>query len=286
MPDYLDMLRFRSTVHELERLLDFHFLPRVNLRSAKDTLYVKRKKPISDWIEQVFHDDRTGDIKSREYGLCRIAMLVIDLQIIENASPRLLAHFRRSFRKHSDNQFWGLRFEIDVASTLVKENVSFQLGCQLPGGDALNGDFVCGTAAIECTSIHAGSKKRFNSYLEKISRTIRKKRVKPYACSNVALFLDVTNIFFERAFDTNPISNEELRHTLSSEAAMSGFGSIVASIWFFNEDRSLSRSRYQNLFVREDTMTISSNLSALLSRDLKLNQQLNPITKFTALSSY
>jgi hypothetical protein len=286
MPDYLDISRFQSTVHELERLLDFNFLPRVIIRSFKDTLYVKRKRPTSDWIEQVFHDDRVGDIKTREYGLCRIAVLIIDLQTIENTSPQLLNYFRKSFRKHSDNEFWGLRFEIDIASTLIKKNISFQLGCQLPGGDALNGDFVCGTVAIECASIHAGSKKRFNSYLKKISRTIRKKKAKPYACSNVALFLDITNIFFERAFDGNPIGNEELRHTLRSEAAVSGFGSIVASVWFFNEDRSLSHSRYQNLLAREDALTISSQLSTFLSHDFELNQQLNSITKFTALSGY
>lgn len=80
---------------------------------------------------------------------------------------------------HADNEFWGLRCEIDIASTLAKTKILFTPGDKPAGGESQNGDFVCGEAAIECASIQASKVKKFNSYAEKIQRTIWRKKKKP-----------------------------------------------------------------------------------------------------------
>jgi hypothetical protein len=286
MTDLLDFKNFRATVKELERLLDYVFIGAGLLRSANDTVFIKRKEPISSWIEQLLHADRIGDSKSKAYLLSKIAILILDLQCIEESRPELLAHFQRKFRKHTENEFWGLRFEVDIASTLAKKEILFTPGDRLPGGESAHGDFVCGEASIECTSIHASKIKRFNSYAEKIQRAVRRKKNKTYCANNVALFLDITNICFERGFVGDPIGDEELRSVLKDELTCCDYGAIVASLWFFNEDGQLQSARYQNLFVREDSGQISASLRLLLDNDLGLNQVLPPLTKVTWTSDY
>ena len=286
MTDLLDFKNFRATVKELERLLDYVFIGAGLLRSANDTVFIKRKEPITSWIEQLLHADRIGDSKSKAYLLSKIAILILDLQCIEESRPELLAHFQRKFRKHTENEFWGLRFEVDIASTLAKKEILFTPGDRLPGGESAHGDFVCGEASIECTSIHASKIKRFNSYAEKIQRAVRRKKNKAYCANNVALFLDITNICFERGFVGDPIGDEELRSVLKDELSCCDYGAIVASLWFFNEDGQLQSARYQNLFVREDSSQISASLRLLLDNDLGLNQELPPLTKVTWTNDY
>lgn len=284
--DLLDFHKFRTTAQELERLLDYEFICSGVLRSANDTLYVRRKEPVSSWIEQLLQADRIGDDKSKEYLLCKIAILILDLQCLEHSRPELLAHFQRKYRKHTDNEFWGLRFEIDIASTLAKKKISFTPGDKLPGGDSQHGDFVCGEAHIECASIHASKVKKFNTYAEKIQRTIRRKKKKAYCASHVALFLDITNICFERASVGDPIGDEELRAILRNELSSCDYGAIIASLWFFNEDKQLQFVRYQNLVVREDSSRISTSLRVLLDNELGYNKQLPALTKVTWTRDY
>jgi hypothetical protein len=62
---HLDFNNFWETVKELERLLDYAFICSGSLRSANDIPYVKRKEPVSTWIEQALHADRISDAKSR-----------------------------------------------------------------------------------------------------------------------------------------------------------------------------------------------------------------------------
>jgi len=283
---HLDFNNFWETVKELERLLDYTFICSGSLRGANDMPYVKRKEPVSSWIEQALHADRISDAKSREFLMCKISMLIHDLQSIEMNRPDLLSHYRNKFRRHTDNEFWGLRLEIDIASTLAMNEILFELGSNLPGGDCKHGDFVCGDAAIECTSIHASKIKRFNTYSEKISRAIRRKKGKSYCANNVALVLDMTNICYERAFVGDPVGDEELRALLKDEQTFCNYGAIIASIWFFNEDDSLQSVRYQNLMVREDSAYISPSLKLLLDNDLGLNQNLSPLTKVTWTGNY
>jgi hypothetical protein len=132
MTDLLDFKNFRATVKELERLLDYVFIGAGLLRSANDTIFINRKEPISSWIEQLLHADRIGDSKSKAYLLSKIAILILDLQCIEENRPELLAHFQSKFRKHTENEFWGLRFEVDIASTLAKKEILFTPGEDCP----------------------------------------------------------------------------------------------------------------------------------------------------------
>jgi hypothetical protein len=286
MKDLLDIKNFRTTLKELERLLDFCFIGSGVLRTGNDTVYIRRKEPVSSWIEQLIHAERNGDGKSKEYLLCKIAILILDLQCLEQSRPELLAHFQRKYRKHTENEFWGLRFEIDTASTLVNRGISFATGDRLPGGECKNGDFICGETSIECTSVHVSRTKRFNTYAEKIQRAVRRKKKKAYCATNVALFIDITNICFERAFVDDPMGNEELRAVLRDELAFCEYGAIIASLWFFNEDKQLQFARYQNLIVREDSDQISASLRILLDSGLNFNQELPPLTRVTWTRDY
>jgi len=283
----VDIRAFPETLKELERLLSYRLLSgSLSIQHYGLHLdgHIRKKQPISEWIEILFNHCNEGNIAYRQNGLCRIAALIQDLKVIEDYDPELLKYFQIQFKKCSGNSFWGLRFEIDVASSIIGKDISFVMGKDLAGGDNRNGDFVInGNIAIECTTTHISSPK-FSSLLYKIESAVRSKSKKPYCNEHTALFIDISNIFYNRALQNIPICDTELRECLRNLMRNYNFGSIVASLWFFNKD--LNDVVFQNLFIREDNPNISNSLKLFLSDDFSLNMQLDPIGKFDALHSY
>ena len=237
---------------------------------------IRKKQPLCEFIELVIEHHNSGQIELRQYGLCRLAIIVSDLRLLKTASA-LLGFFRKRLKGSSGNEYWGWRFELDIATTLLKAGVAFQKGELLPGGDEVNGDFVIEDVRIECASVHA-DKLQFNSFLHKICSIANRKAKSSYASRKTALFIDVTNLFQVRLELGIPLSDHELRRTARELLSTVGFGAIVYSSWLVNKD--VEPFRYQNLFTREDASDIDEALSNFLTNRIGLGQQLPPIRKF------
>lgn len=286
MLPYVQINNLPSTLEELERLLRFRFLEGGISRHPNGFLIdgkIKNKKPVSEWLDLLFYDCNHGNNASRQNGLSRIAALIQGLKEIEEYDINLLNYFRKHFRKCSGNTSWGLRFEIDIASSLIAKGIPFDLGKDLPGGDNKNGDFCVRDVSIECTTTHVNQKK-FSDFLYKIEGAVRAKSKKPYCHERTAIFIDITNLFYNRALQETPITDVEFRSFLKELLLKYNFGSIVASLWFFN--RQSEPIIFQNLFIREDGENASKELEEFLSDDFGLDGKLQPIGRFDALNGY
>jgi hypothetical protein len=149
------MTNFSATISELERLLNFRLI-HGHLAILGPEIYlggeIRKKQPLHDYIELIIKFHNTGNVEFRQYGLARIDIFISDLQKIESFDVNLLKHFQRLFKRCNGNTYWGLRFEIDLAATLIQKGIKFTKGDFLPGGDHLNADFRLDDIAIECGS--------------------------------------------------------------------------------------------------------------------------------------
>lgn len=281
MPDPSNFGEFRNAVRELEQLLG-ESIEISRLVGENGVPVITHKPPLSSWIEDIYLDDLRNDVRARTYGMCRLFVLIEDLKILASYSQALHQGFQERYRTVTENEFWGWRFELDIATTLISKQIPFSLGVDLPGGDASNGDIVTGSIAIECTSSHVGKSRPFSQYLYKLGRTIRDKSKKPYAKNAAALFIDITSLFFHRAFCGIPIEDAELRSYTRTLLHKTNFGSVVYSLWFVNEETA----QLQNLFIREDHDQISPRLEVFLNDDFGLRQSLSPLKRFTAFRNY
>jgi hypothetical protein len=72
------------------------------------------------------HD--AGRFAERDYALYRLAFFARHLHEVQLKRPELFRIFRRRIKKsRSDEEFYGIRFEIKMASTLVRHNVAFKM---------------------------------------------------------------------------------------------------------------------------------------------------------------
>ena len=283
---YVDISKIGETVSELERLLRFNFVTQSPAFAGNhlEILTTKKKKePLSSWLSHVSEHHNVGNIEHRQYGLSKIAGLIVDLQTLEKKNEDLLRHFQKLYKKTPENNFWGFRFEIDVASTLVKRSINFELGADLPGKDEKNGDFKIGNVAIECTSANI-TKRRDSDYLYKIQSAVTSKKGKAYCSNSTALFVDITNLYFQRAALGRPMQNEEVRNQMKESLYKTEFGALVLSLWFFN--KAHKPVGYMNTLLREDNKIVDPELALFLSEGYGLNQNLDPIQKFAVSGNY
>ena len=83
-------------------------------------------------------------------------MLVKHLSEIKQYDKSLFSQFRTKIKKTKDiNLFFGIRFEINVAATLIKHNIQFKK-TEAPDFSIT---FLSGREAIECTSARLSKEK-------------------------------------------------------------------------------------------------------------------------------
>jgi hypothetical protein len=281
-----DITNFPGTVNELERLLNFQlFHGQMSCTGGRIHLAgtLRKKEPLFEQLNLIIHYHNTTQHEFRQYGLARLAMLILDLQSIERNDGRLMKHFQRLFKRCTGNTYWGLRFEIDLAATLVKKALPFDKGEFLPGGDARNADFVLNPLAIECAGVHV-DKLRFTTFLHKVQGVLVEKSLKPYCARTVALFIDITNLLHHRVLLELPFDEQGFRDSVRVLNHRTGFGSVVLSLWLFN--KSTAEVRYQNLFIREDHPNIDPRLKKFLTEDFGLDGSGDPIYRLKPLGSY
>lgn len=212
------------------------------------------------------------EFRERDVALARMGFLIKHLDEIGESKPELLEDFRQSIvqAKGTDN-FFGTRFEVNVAASLVREDISF-IKREAPDFEVL--EPYQGTA-IECTSARIRKDGPAKDFFYKVRSKCREKTNKDFADLDTALFIDVTNTLYTSLRRGSEVGAFFDRERLERVVGASGFGNLTLFTYLVNNDLDRIESNY----IRADHKSISTSLSSLLDDAFPFGS--HPVPNFT-----
>lgn len=191
------------------------------------------KHPIRQSINRVLTYHGSGDYANRDYANSSISLLAKNLKKIENQDRKLLRVFRRALQACNDDTYFGVRFEVSMAASLIQNKVPF-VKTERPDFTLLDRwHGVC----IECGSVHLSEPKVGIADLKyKIGSVIREKSQYDYCNAGSALFIDFTNINYHSTLQEILPSVNELKSYVADQLKRSGFGSVALWTYIINLD--------------------------------------------------
>ena len=243
------LLNYGNIVVELSRLLNTKFITKEDF-----------EKPIGRALKDIFYYHNAGLCSFRDYELARLIMLVKHLQHIERYDPMLLQKFREKINV-SDSDYYGFRFEVAIASSLIKKGMQFTHPDPPDFRIAYDGSTIC----IECASRHV-SQDRYHKPLDivlEIKRVINRKSRRRYDIPRCALFIDITNLYYlahlKGQINQLRTIKEFIREVLEKE---SNFGSILLFVYIMNK----AKNRFELNNIRIDNKKIDQTLKDFLDK--------------------
>lgn len=234
-------------IGELSRLLGVGFAPWHQSQTSVLGIRIRRLLALQG----------QGNWCGRDWEFARLRLLIKQLREIEKARPEILKVFRRQIRRAKENDsFFGIRFEINIAASLIRKRIPFTKG-ESPDFTLLGPPE---ETYIECGSAHVRGTQHL-LLMEKLKRVLTQKCAKPYSNRQTALFLDVTNVVAEtRSVEQIPAGRDWLRNTVTELSKVATFGSVLLFCYMPNPQLR----RYESNYVRADREDASPALSALL----------------------
>ena len=240
MIDFL--MSFSAIVLELNRLLGTRFVPG----------HPSATSPLGASLSGVLAHHNSGNYNHRDYELQKLQFLVQNLQQLEKSQPDLKRHYSKTLRRTgSSDSFFGARFEVNIASSLLKKGIGITKR-ERPDFLIQNSNI-----AIECTSVRLRTAQAKKDFDYKINATLSKKAAKGYASRSTALFVDYTNV----AHNSRPFDPEKFRHAAIRAGNASPFGAIVLFNYLMNKDLN----RFESTYVRINHSEIGGDLLAFLN---------------------
>jgi len=214
------------------------------------------KSPIGRALAGVMNYHNSGRYEERDYELARLLMLVKHLEEIKKYDVNLLNELRSKINRDDANYF-GFRFEVAIASSLIRKKVKF-IKTESPDYKiSHNGKEIY----IETTSTHI-TKPSLKDLKHKIKAAIRKKSKKNYCQPNTALFIDITNIYFHNLLRKQLIQSKELKNYVKDILKKAKFGSVVMFAYILNK----KLNRFELNYIRVDSEAIDPILRDFLDK--------------------
>jgi len=191
------------------------------------------KHPIRQSINRVLTYHDRGDYANRDYENSSLSLFAKNLKEIESHDKKLLRVFRRALQSCNDDTYFGVRFEVSMAASLIRSKVPF-VKTERPDFTLLDHwDGVC----IECGSAHLSEPKiRIADLKYKIGSVIREKSQYDYCNASNALFIDFTNINYHSTLQEILPGVDESKSYVADQLKRSGFGSVVLWTYIINLD--------------------------------------------------
>lgn len=229
------MIRFGAVQSELAELLDTQFLPGEN---DQITDYIR------DMGEETIRLHNAGEYERRDYNLLRMKMFAKHLSEVKDGREELFEEFKEELKKEDYDNYFGTRFEIDIAASLIRKEIDFN------HPDPPDFDIQDKDVAVECQSAHFSGGDR--TIAEKIKQTIGSKSDKDYYNESSALFVDVTNIYFNSADRDVDISREKVEEWVREtfEVFDREIGSVI--LFTYVADASSQGSGLNHSYLRFD----------------------------------
>lgn len=231
------MTRFGQVQSKLADLLDTKFIP-------------GKRDQITDYVYDVqnrileLHNE--GNYDRRDHHLMRLAMFAKHLEELRSKREDLFEDFKQQLKEEDYSHYFGTRFEIDIATSLVRKDIGFEHPD--PPDFRISGEDI----AIECGSGHFSGGDR--TIREKLEQTVDNKSGKPYYNSSSALFIDLTNIFYHNASMETDISNDKLKKWVRDhlETFDLDIGSVVLFTYVADASEESSGLRHSYLRIDND----------------------------------
>ncbi|MEM3713303.1 MAG: hypothetical protein QXR97_07195 [Thermoproteota archaeon] len=239
------MLLYGSMVVKLSTLLNRRFISKEDFDS-----------PIGRALKTVLFYHNSGRYEERDYELARLHMLVKHLEEINIYDKGLLKLFQDKINR-DDANYYGFRFEVAVASSLIRRKTYFQKSERPDFKILYNGNEIF----IECTSVHLHSSSLPN-LRRKIMLAVKEKSRKGYDKPNAALFLDVTNIYYRILLTRQPLYRDDVVRYAQEALGISGFGAAVLFVYVLNKDLN----RFELNYLRVDNQAIDPVLKNFLNQ--------------------
>jgi len=176
--------QFGAVMLPIGNLLDMRFTPQSE-EGMEEFLY-KISKGVLELNKQ-------GELIQRDYELSKLNMFRKHLSEVEERDRELFNEYKRELNQVGYDRYFGIRFELDVAASLIRKGVAYSHP-DPPDFEIQHGDQ---ELAIECTSAHFSGGDRTKR--EKFTQCLTSKSSKDYFNQNTALFIDVTNLDYAAA---------------------------------------------------------------------------------------
>lgn len=215
--------------------------------------------PIDRMVKDTISYHLHSQIELRNLEFTKLLMLEKNLRDVEGYDVNLLRIYRSKLNSRQLSDYIGARFELNIATTLIRKNVIFETPD--PPDFLVNMD---GTiVAIECGSAHLPNSKDGN-LLYKLSSVINQKAKKPYCAPTTALCVDFTNIHYRSdengQIDASGSFDLRTRTHVQNTLDQTNFGGVILVSIVHN----FESNRLESIYMRCDNKNIAAPLRGLL----------------------
>jgi len=213
--------------------------------------------PLGSTLIGIFTFHNAGRYADRDFELLKLELFLKHLREIETADRDLLHIYKKEIKRAgSKDNFYGIRFEVNIAASLLRKNISFH--------KQESPDFRINEAevSIECGSVRVRGGRPKDGYIyKKIGQCIREKEKKGYQTFDTALFIDITNALFSEGVLLNALPNkEEIRRTTLKLFSSNSFGNASLFHYLYDVEKNSLISAY----IRCDHPQIHHRLKTFL----------------------
>ena len=239
---------FAAVASGVSRLLDMKFVP----GSPDQSTF------IGTALQSILQLNNEGKLAARDVQLNRMAMLAKHLKEVADANPSLFDDFRERLRAVANlDEFFGVRFELNIAATLCRHQISFH---KTESPDFLI-DSDQNQIGIECTSVRLRKPTDKQDFRYKLHSKLREKSQMPYASTSTALFVDITNVMYHTVQAGGNLNGLLNRTAAAHIAEASPFGNLGIFAYFTIPKEGGIHSSY----IRLDKSTIAPPLRDFLN---------------------
>ena len=216
--------------------------------------------PVTGLIDEFEEIIKANDSDLEEMeALMRMWFLKQQIENLTANNDIVHLQFQESFLNLKDVwNFYGWRFELNIASSLTTKNIEFDK-IERPDFIITSDEF--SPSKIECTSSKLDNYTDIKDLSYKIGSAMNKKGNKDYSDSSTALFIDITNLIGNRENMDEKIGFTEYRELLIKlvgDIEDYKFGSTLLFAY------TLSTERLSSNYWREDSEVVDQSLKSLL----------------------
>lgn len=211
---------FRKSIAQLDAMLHLNLQKMVFERHYKG--------PIGMQLKEVRRYDTMGKYALRDWEAYRLGLLTMDLMLLQKEKRPVFNQFKKLLLKSTQNEYFGLRFEISTAADLQRSAFNF-VKRERPDFEVST---KAGNAYIECVNANLANTKS-GDLIYKIIQAIEKKERKGYGnLEQTVLFVDFTNVHFHSSKAGTPLSfdsmENQIKDALTKSKSKSKFGAVAA----------------------------------------------------------
>ena len=191
MLDFL--LEFSQLNLELHSLLGYRFIPG----------NVAMETPVGETLSRILRYNNEARIPDRDLEMRKLSMFCRHLQIVRESRPELFRCYRKRLRSQdSSDSFFGARFEVNIAASLIRKGLNFET----PDPP----DFQLASAecdlSLECTSARIRGTRTAHFGRKVVLVVSQKLKSLVTDPSSTAVLVDITNVFHKAArSDDKPV---------------------------------------------------------------------------------